>query len=884
MLRNCCAALLLLFAGNFACGIESNWKTMNLTGGKIMSLAHDPYAANVLLAAGAQSIYKTTDGGASWTPVLNSVHPYGVAFAPSKRNRAYAESAYAGGIYRSDDAGSTWTFVSSTTYNTGPDLGLTVDPADENILYGAYTDEYTASTPRSVYKSVDGGASWTLIYTLPDDGSIVTSVSVPAHNTVLFTTTNKDYAIAGSIYRSNDAGATWTHFDSPALSLAANPYNPAQLYAGGYKAVFKSADYGATWSSLSIGTTVYGIVVKSTDDVVACSQTSCGETMDGGSSWSVTGPEIDSTLSNGLRGPLLYSSLDTALYIADSYNGAAIYKSAGSNLATLTFSAITTGLYNVAFASLLHDPVHSNAIYATSGVDFYASVDSGATWLTRLFDGKRAGTPDGVNMLVDSGGTLYAGINRKLRSSTDFGATWTTVSDLTSRTIGNILALTFDPKDPNILYMGTGMSEEGIDEAGFYRNPSKGSGSWTQLLINSATSTVSHIAVSSTTSGVIYAASYPDYAHDKDTAYLYKTTDGGTTWTHIPKPLNGDGTPGGIINTLALDPDYDGMLYVANDWYVLRSADAGVTWTTVYYDLHGGVKKFIVSHPSGGARVMYVGIDDSVYMSINEGSSWKLIGSGFNGVKALAYGSLYVATSDGLYKTDITAVQISTSANTMFVSSMTSGATVTVTVPPGAFSTGLNAMMIPFTPGSISDQNIKPSALGIAIELSVSTQPASAVTLLFNYTASDISGLDPTRLAIVRLDDTGSGYTLLPSTPTPSSNSVVASTMHLSSFTLVQYTATPVVNTTGSPLAYPLPFNPLRHTQGMTIKNLSADTQVSLFNIVGQLIRRITVPASGTAVWDGRNDAGKTVASGIYIALVKDQAQKTQRLKIAVEK
>ena len=65
MSKNCITVLLLLFAGNFACGADANWKTMNLTGGKVMSLAQDPSDSNTLLAAGAMSVYRSTNAAAS---------------------------------------------------------------------------------------------------------------------------------------------------------------------------------------------------------------------------------------------------------------------------------------------------------------------------------------------------------------------------------------------------------------------------------------------------------------------------------------------------------------------------------------------------------------------------------------------------------------------------------------------------------------------------------------------------------------------------------------------------------------------------------------------------------------------------------------------------
>jgi hypothetical protein len=82
--------------------------------------------------------------------------------------------------------------------------------------------------------------------------------------------------------------------------------------------------------------------------------------------------------------------------------------------------------------------------------------------------------------------------------------------------------------------------------------------------------------------------------------------------------------------------------------------------------------------------------------------------------------------------------------------------------------------------------------------------------------------------------------------------------------------------------AYPVPFN--AKFGSMTFDNLTPDATVKIFTIAGQLVRNVDDSAGhGKAFWDGKNDSGKPVASGIYIVLVKD-ANGTKKIKIAVEK
>ncbi|MDD4004186.1 MAG: hypothetical protein PHW69_03160 [Elusimicrobiaceae bacterium] len=890
------AVLGLLAAGGISHGLEANWQTMNLAGGKIHMLAMDPNDNDILLAAGAQSVYRSIDAGNTWSAVLNGIKPAAVSFAPGQAGRAYANSSYAGATYRSDDSGATWVFVSSMNIPyAAVAIGMPADPADARLIYGA--DNET----RAVYKSAGGGnGDWVSIHSLADDGSVITQLIAPSTGTVCFTVAKTGYGNSGAVYCSTDTGTTWNSTVTLSVfSLAANPGNPADLYAGGYQTVLRSTDSGATWAGIDVSGTfgpglydsdndksLFRIVVKSTGDVVACNGGTCYESVNGGLNWG-TGFVIDSTLSNNSfaadgDGSLLYSAGGNTLYIADGYSGAALYKKTGSG----SFETSNGGLYNVSFSGLLHDPVNSSRIYATSGADFYASTDSGTVWTQRYFDGFRAGAPDWYEaMTVDTDGTLYAGINGVVYASADAGLSWNAVYTFDTGDVGNIMSLVFDPKDLSrqTLYLGTGLGGQENIAAGLYKSIDKG-GDWAQIYINGSTSTVTHIALSTTTPGLMYAASYPDYIHDENTAYLYKTINGGASWTRIEQPLDDTtGLPGGSINTLQLDPDYDGTLYAANEWNVMRSTDSGASWSRLYYDANGGIKKFLLARGADGARLMHIGLDDKIYTSINEGADWTLFGSGFNGVKTLASGSLYAGTDAGLFKSEVNASNISTTTATLLVSTGTSGATLAVNIPPAAFGSGVSVMTSLLDISTRAFAALTPTALGISVQTSISTQPAVPVTLTFNYENSDVSGLDTGQLVIVTLSTSvAAGYEVLASTAYPLLKKVVATTSHFSDFALAAYTGSgsaPAAN----PKAYPVPFNPMTQA-GMNFINLGANSRVQIFNVVGQLIRSFEASASGTAVWDGKNSGGKTVASGVYIALLKNQAQSACRLKIAVEK
>ncbi|HJQ32068.1 MAG TPA: hypothetical protein VJ866_07815 [Pyrinomonadaceae bacterium] len=112
-------------------------------------------------------VYKSTDGGDTWTQLTaglpsEGVGRVGLAVAPALRARVYAiVDAKAGGLYRSDDAGATWTLVSNDARIWGRGwyfCKVTVDPKDVNTVYVSNT---------SLYRSTDAGKTWTAIKGAP---------------------------------------------------------------------------------------------------------------------------------------------------------------------------------------------------------------------------------------------------------------------------------------------------------------------------------------------------------------------------------------------------------------------------------------------------------------------------------------------------------------------------------------------------------------------------------------------------------------------------------------------------------------------------------------------------------------------------------------------
>jgi photosystem II stability/assembly factor-like uncharacterized protein len=231
-------------------------------------------------------IWKSTDYGIRWTNVSDSTLPGtsasigAIAVAPSDPRILYAgtgESDIRGdmisgdGVFRSPDAGKTWTRAGLEDTHTI--TGLVIDPKNANVVYAASMGHvFTPGQHRGVFKTTDGGRTWTRVLFVNDSTGAINLVMDPRHSSVLYAAMWQAFRTpwtlssggAGSgIYKSTDGGAHWTNISRrPGLprdllgkiGIAVSASNPNVVYAtmqarGG--GVFRSADAGATWTRVN---------------------------------------------------------------------------------------------------------------------------------------------------------------------------------------------------------------------------------------------------------------------------------------------------------------------------------------------------------------------------------------------------------------------------------------------------------------------------------------------------------------------------------------------------------------------------------------------------------------------------------------------------------
>jgi photosystem II stability/assembly factor-like uncharacterized protein len=310
-------AVLLLMALPASAGINE-W-TSNGPKGGLLSLAFSPDYANdstVFAAVDAGisytgGVYKSTDGGETWTQV-NSGLPYPLAHSVAiSPNYADDSTVFAGtyhGVYKSTDGGETWTRMNCYYYVQS--VAISPDYANDPTVF-AVTDD-------GVYKSTDGGETWTQIGL---SNTVVYSVAVSpnyADDSAVFAGTYHGF------YKSTDGGETWTqngfsyngftYTDVYSVAFSPNYANDSTVFAVTDDGVYKSTDGGETWTEIGLSNTmVYSVAVSPNyaDDSTVFAGTYPGGvyiSTNGGESWT----EI------GLSNTVVYSVAVSPNYADDS--------------------------------------------------------------------------------------------------------------------------------------------------------------------------------------------------------------------------------------------------------------------------------------------------------------------------------------------------------------------------------------------------------------------------------------------------------------------------------------------------------------------------------------------------------------------------------------
>ncbi|GAB4028454.1 MAG: hypothetical protein Fur0012_00840 [Elusimicrobiota bacterium] len=177
---------------------------------------------------------------------------------------------------------------------------------------------------------------------------------------------------------------------------------------------------------------------------------------------------------------------------------------------------------------------------------------------------------------------------------------------------------------------------------------------------------------------------------------------------------------------------------------------------------------------------------------------------------------------------------------------------------------------------------LKPTGIGIRLKAYPPTIFDKPVTVTIPYRDSDIpSSIDRNKLVVATYGDDSGLWVPLSSISDTAAHRVSGKTFHFSVFQIMELTP-------GSDLSkikiYPNPFKPNTTGGRMNFTNIPPGTKIKIFTANGDLIKKLKAGADGMAQWDGKNDSGNSVASGVYIVLFNSPDGRSKIKKAAVER
>jgi photosystem II stability/assembly factor-like uncharacterized protein len=257
-------------------------------GGRVAAVAGTPQNPNLYyIGSAGGGVWKTDNGGATWSPVFEKepVAAIGaVTIDPTNEDTVWVgtgeanprnDVTFGDGVYKSTDGGKTWTDVG--LHGVWSISRILVDPKNPaHVIVGAFGDPFRNSTARGVYVTNDGGKTWSkTLYVGPETGAAELAMD-PNDPSIIYASmwqfrrlpwTFHSGGPDDGIWRSTDGGETWTRLSGHGLptglmgrsAVAIAPSDSKRLYAiieakGGI--LWRSDDAGATWTMVSDDTLV----------------------------------------------------------------------------------------------------------------------------------------------------------------------------------------------------------------------------------------------------------------------------------------------------------------------------------------------------------------------------------------------------------------------------------------------------------------------------------------------------------------------------------------------------------------------------------------------------------------------------------------------------
>ena len=665
------AGLLLgLTSGIAPAQLNPRWDALNDPGnmGRVSQVAISPYDSKVILAAGdVLGVGLSTNGGATWEQTLgltacSEINDF--SFHPSDPLIVWAGTL--SGPYQSTDGGKTWTLkragmppLSRSTI-TAPIQKVLFDPNVPKTLLAVGGNHRQmgfgvkgTTCWGAVWRSVDGGETWTKLTTIDDSASgSTTNDTGVLINGAGFAAGSSSVVYAcslqGGVYKSIDGGQSFGKANgglpnTEAWSVALHPTEAETLWVslGRGGAIYQSTDGGRSWTNSSTGILTAGdatewrtvAVAKSNPSYLYCSSwkrpVSAYRSTDGGATWTrIVNDASKRTVMGGTGNPsgfdFQWISVDPGnpSHVVGACEGNVVQSfDAGTTWKDITCFAVGDGWRGNGFSGMCGTAIAWNPY--RPGQVFTLGMDGGklersddSLWSWKLADPGLTGPFNGANdVTFAANGTIYVGsgqfgntsapyLNEPIIKSGNWGATWAYVSRPAEAT-GDNKAVYANPRDPNQVWAIMGnvlyQSRDGGD-------------SWKPLSLEGS-GRLWNLAADPGRPGTLYAGAKNG---------VFQTTDGDHFWLMPGSPTSSQ------FEYVFLDPVTPGRLYAVS---FNSGSQGGVyryegSWKQIFRKPQARALAVDPGNPlrlavlTKGWPAVDVNTGDGVWLSTNGGNDW----------------------------------------------------------------------------------------------------------------------------------------------------------------------------------------------------------------------------------------------------------------------